>query len=478
MLTHIKKLGGETLLYALMNVGTKLIAFFMLPIFTKYLSPAEMGAMENIEALVSILTFVIIFGTDSALAYYYFRDDNQEDKEQFVKSVLNFRVSMGLMITILFLVFGENISLFLLGSSYYAKIFIFVGLSLLFDAIVTVVLTYYRYEFKAKKVAFITIVQMLMVAIVTFICLKYINLMVESIYLARIISAVLIILVLILPIFQFLQFKIEKKILLLLLKYGAPLVPASIAFWVISFSNRFFLTHFESLDSAGVYGVAMKFAAMISLLTSSVQMAWRPYSMSIQKQENAPEVYAKISMGILAIGMLGLTGVATVAPLIVNLMIPQEEFKEAGKYIAFLSLGSFLSFYYLIISVGLFIKESTKVISKYVIISALLSIILNVLLIPTMSIWGAASALVLSYLFVNYIIYKKSQEVYFIPLPLIKALLILLTGVISLLGITFIYELKMSLLYLILPWISLFAVIIITLKPKALLSIKRMDEGS
>lgn len=453
MMQHLKKLGGETLLYALMNVGTKLIAFLMLPIYTLYLSTTEMGVFENIEALVSMLTFLVIFGTDNALAYYFFKTEDENEKELYVKNVLSIRLYIALFLFLLFIVLGPFISTMFLGSAKYSQLFMLAGLVLVIDAVITLILTYYRFQFKAKKVAGLTIFRLFLVALVSYAFLRFFNLRVESVYLARLLSGFLIIVILVFPVIKFLRFKIDRDIVKLILIYGAPLVPASIAFWVITFANRFFLTQFESLESAGIYGVAMKFAAMISLLTSSVQMAWRPYSLSIQKKDNAPQIFANFSLIILAIGMLGLTVVATAAPLFVDLMVSSGDYKVASQYVAALSLGSFLSFYYLIISVGLFIKEKTKVISKYVMISSGISIVLNIVLIPMLSIWGAVIALVLSYLFVNFVIFKKSQEVYPIPFPMKKAMTVFTAGLVAIAGITYLYEINAGFYYFIGPWI-------------------------
>jgi O-antigen/teichoic acid export membrane protein len=461
MMQHLKKLGGETLLYALMNVGTKLIAFLMLPIYTLYLSTTEMGVFENIEALVSMLTFLVIFGTDNALAYYFFKTEDENEKELYVRNVLSIRLYIALILFLLFIVLGPFISSLFLGSAKYSQLFMLAGLVLVIDAVITLILTYYRFQFKAKKVAGLTIFRLFLVALVSYAFLRFFNLRVESVYLARLLSGFLIIVILVFPVIKFLRFKIDRDIVKLILIYGAPLVPASIAFWVITFANRFFLTQFESLESAGIYGVAMKFAAMISLLTSSVQMAWRPYSLSIQKKDNAPQIFANFSLIILAIGMLGLTVVATAAPLFVDLMVSSGDYKVASQYVAALSLGSFLSFYYLIISVGLFIKEKTKVISKYVMISSGISIILNIVLIPFLSIWGAVIALVLSYLFVNFVIFKKSQEVYPIPFPMKKAMTVFIAGLLAIAGITYLYEINAGFSYFIVPWIVMLASLIL-----------------
>lgn len=454
MLSHLKRLGGDSLLYALMNVGTKLIAFLMLPIYTTYLSPTEMGVFENVDALISILIFVVIFGTDNALAYYFYKTDDEKEKLELFQTALYFRASIAIGINVLFILFGEMISNSLFGTPDYKYIFYLAGTVLIIESIITLILTYYRFKFKSKKVVITTVIKLALVAILSYVFLKYFDLHVESIYWGRLISVVVIVLILFPSLIKMSTLKLNKEILKKLLIYGAPLVPASIAFWVITFSNRFFLTMFESLSSVGIYGVAIKFATVISLLTSSVQMAWRPYSMSIKDNPNAKQIYSTLFLLILIIGMTGLMGIATIIPYVMDFMIKDPAYAEASQYIAVLSLGSFLSFYYLIISIGLFFNKKTGVISVYVGISAVISVILNIILIPLFSIWGAVAALIVSYLFVNVIIFIKSQKEYYIPVSILKMVLLFSSGIFGILTILYIQENSgVSNYYIVLPWL-------------------------
>lgn len=452
MIQHLKRLGGDSLLYALMNLGTKLIAFLMLPIYTKYLSPYEMGAFEMVEALTSILTFIIIFGTDNALAYFFFKEVDEKEKERLFKSTLTFRLTIALLFLLIFIIFGSSISSLLMGTEKYKDLLYVAGIVLVLEAVITLVLTYYRFVFKSKIVASLTVFKLLLVAILSYLFLKFFNLNVLSIYESRLISGLIIIVLIYRQIWRFSSLKIEKDIIKKILWYGAPLVPASLAFWVITFSNRFFLSTFESLESSGIYGVAVKFATMISLLTSGVQMAWRPYSMSIKDDPKAKNIYANIFYIILVIGFIGILIIATIAPFL-KILVADKSYYSALNYIALLSLGSFLSFYYLIISVGLFIKEKTSVISFYVIICSGISIVLNLLLIPLFSIWGAVFALIFSYLLVNVLIFIKSQSVYKIPVSSIKLIVVFIIGFVSVLSIVSIYFYKLNFYLIIFPWL-------------------------
>ncbi|WP_227937232.1 lipopolysaccharide biosynthesis protein [Alkalihalobacillus deserti] len=454
MISQLKRLGGDSLLYALMNVGTKLIAFLMLPIYTSYLSPDEMGALENIDALFAMLTFVVIFGTDSALAFFYYDTEDEKKKKDFFRNVMMFRLLVAASLFVFTVFLGDIIANLLLGGPEYKYLLYFAMVVLLFESMVTLILTYFRFNFKVSKVVIFTVVRLGLIALLSYLLLRFFMPTVDSILYSRIAATILIVLFLGSQVRRFFTFRINKVVLKEMLVYAAPLVPASIAFWVIASSNRFFLSYFESLSSVGVYGVAVKFATVITLVTSGVQMAWRPYSMSIKNKPDAKDLFAKFYIMIMLVGVIGLLGVATLIPYVFSFMIPNEIYAEATKYIALLSAGTFLNFYYLIISVGLFIEKKTSVISIYFGIAALLSLLLNVLLIPTMSLLGAALAIVLSYLTATLLIYNRSQRVYKVPVNGFKLSYIFFNGFLAMLAIVYIHEFTdFSFIYVFIPWL-------------------------
>ena len=158
MFAQIKRLGADSLLYAFMNVGTKLIAFIMLPIYTSYLDPAQYGALGYLDRITSMLTFVVIFGTDSALAFYYFDTEDKKKRIDYVRSVMTFRLTVVLITAVVFLIGGQWLSsLFFDEPKLYYLLYIAIGV-LALDTVIALILTVLRYEFFTKKVVFFTIV--------------------------------------------------------------------------------------------------------------------------------------------------------------------------------------------------------------------------------------------------------------------------------------------------------------------------------
>ncbi|WP_078431787.1 lipopolysaccharide biosynthesis protein [Metabacillus halosaccharovorans] len=450
MLKNLKRLGGDSLLYALMNVGTKLIAFIMMPIYSYLLPLGEFGYIDIIDRWTTMLTFLVFLGTDSALAFYYFDTKDEKRRKIYSQNVFVIRLAMVLVIFLLVLLIGPLVASSILPAENGVYLLLLSIGVLFFDTITALVLTVMRFEFKTVKVVVLTVTKMLLIAVGSYLFLKLVVQSVEGIMYARILTGLLIFLLILKPLSKVVTFKLNREVLKDLIKYGLPLVPASLAFWIILNSSSFFLATMKSPEEVGIYGAAAKFAALITLVTSGIQMAWRPYSMSIKDKPNNKELFSKIYIIIFLLGIIGVFVVATIMPYVILLM--EDSYHSAYKYVALISAATFLNFYYLIISIGIFFTKETKVISYIFAIAAGLSIVLNFILVPAFSIWGVVAATLISYTFAIVFIFRKSQKLYYIPFPSIKVGLLFIVMIAGVIGITYVQENQLSLWYVAAIW--------------------------
>ncbi|WP_066290286.1 lipopolysaccharide biosynthesis protein [Bacillus sp. FJAT-29937] len=467
MFAQIKRLGADSLLYAFMNVGTKLIAFIMLPIYTTFLNPAEYGVIDYLDRITSMLTFLVIFGTDSALAFYYFESKDKKKKLDYVRSVMTFRLLIVLIIAIVFLICGGWLAQLLLDdANLYYLLYIAIGVMAL-DTVIALILTVLRYDFFTKKVVTFTILKMLLIAVFSYGFLAYVSPTIDGILYGRLVSVAIVAVLLIKPLLKFIKFTFNKQLLKEILIYAAPLVPASLAFWVIVNANSLLLEKFTSFHEVGIYGSAVKFASLITLLTSGVQMAWRPFSMSLKDKKDSPVLFAKLYYGILLVGTMGVLMVATLMPWIIRML--SSEYHEAYQYVAILSAVTFLNFFYMIISVGIFFTKQTKIISYAFGMAAVVNIILNIVLIPSYSIWGSVAAYLISYLVAITYIFFKSQKLYHVPVSFGKMTFLFITSLLAVIAIVYIQESSIPDLNIIFAWLGFIVAILLSRVDKDLL---------
>ncbi len=474
MLSQIKRFVGDSLIYALMSLSTKIIAFFMMPFYSRYLTEQEYGALFVIDSTLSIISFLVIFGTDSALAYYYIEEKDLRKKEHIVQNVMAFRLLVAAGITFCFIVFGYQIARGI-GVSNFTDALQISMLTLILDTVNVLVLTILRYDLKSVKVALLTVAKMSFIALFAILFIMLWDQSLNSLMYARLLSVALVGVFAIKESVRFLRLRFDKDTWKEILKYAAPLVPASLAFWVIGSSNRYIIQFFEGEQIGQIinahFGAAFSFSAVISLFTYGIQMAWRPYSMKIKDRDDAKELFAKVYMAILAVGLLAVLAVTTISPWLMLLM--DQAFWGDYVYVGFLTFANFLNFYYLIVTVGMFIKKKTRKVSIAFIIASLLYIIMNIFLYPILGVWGIVLSNNLTYLFVVFYLYSYSQSIYHIPASAGKMLFLILQAAIAVGAINYVQEKDFSWLFIVGAWLYFLVSLLIirndcdfNLKPK------------
>ncbi|WP_044639761.1 lipopolysaccharide biosynthesis protein [Risungbinella massiliensis] len=455
MLAQLKRFAGDSLIYALMSVGTKIIAFIMTPFYSKALTQDEFGALGVIDSTLSIISFLVIFGTDSALAYYYMEAKDLKKKEAYVRNVMTFRLLVAGVMTVVFILFGEQLSDIVANSpSFYFALQISM-ITIILDTINVLILTVLRFDFQSSRVAVLTFTKIALIAAFAYLYLTYVDQSLNGLMYSRLLSALLILVFTFSEVWKYVRPQIDLSIWKEILIYATPLVPASLAFWIINSSNRYIVFLFESKAAATSVNAHLvpifAFASVVTLFTYGIQMAWRPYSMKLKDREDAKELFAKVYVVILALGLLAVIVITTVSPWLMSFADP--EYWDGYKYIGFFSLAGFLNFFYLIVTVGMFIQKKTGKVTTAFLIASVLNLVLNLLLYPNFKIWGFVISNNITYLFVLLYLYRYSQSIYQVPAKTGKLGFMLLQAVLTIGAITYIQTNDLPWFWIVLSWL-------------------------
>lgn len=169
---------------------------------------------------------------------------------------------------------------------------------------------------------------------------------------------------------------LSKPHLTELLKYGVPLIPNTIMWWIVNGINRPIMEANLGLDAVGIYAVANKFPAVLTMLFTVFSNAW---TISMLEEFEKPDFnsFFNKTVKVLFYGMSLFTVIFILCSKLIVSIFAAPEFFEAWKYMPILTVGILLSCMSGLIG-GIFSAEKK---SKYFFYS---------------SIWGAATSLVLT----------------------------------------------------------------------------------
>ncbi len=211
------------------------------------------------------------------------------------------------------------------------------------------------------------------------------------------------------------------------LGFGLPKAPHGFLIQVQNLADRKILDLFVSQAQLGVYQVCYTFGNAVKFASSAFEPAWGPFIYSEIKKPDAPRTLARvITYAFGAFTAVGLA-VAVMAREILVLMTPRRpEVWPGAPLIPVVVLAYLLHGVFLLTSVGIGIERKARYYPLVTLAAATTNVIANLLLIPRLGVLGAAWATVASYAVMAALGLTLSLRLY--PMPLEVGRLLRLAG--------------------------------------------------
>lgn len=377
-------------IYTLANVINKCIPFFMLPIMTAYLTPADYGVISMITTIASfMLPFITLRVEDAIVRRYYYKNENIG---VYIGNCFLIVATMWLVITSLMLLFGSFISKYSQVPEYVIWILPFYCV---LQFLKSVIQYYWQVGKQPTKYGAFSITATtleLSIAIILIVCYKF-NWIGRAISLISASFIMASFAVIYLVRHNRFIIKFDKEKITHAFKYGIWLVPGGIGLSIATLTNRFFLTNMISIDETGLYGVAASFAGVLSFITSSFNLAWVPFL--FEKLSRGNDSDKRKIVKITYLYYLIIAVVVVLMYLVIKLFLPffvDEKFYDATKYVPWLLIGhAFTGCYYMVTNYIMYV-EKTKYTSFIALSVGVIGVGLNYLFINIYGATGAALA--------------------------------------------------------------------------------------
>lgn len=151
------------------------------------------------------------------------------------------------------------------------------------------------------------------------------------------------------------------------------------------------------------------------LFRTAYTLGIEPFFFSHASNENAQQTYATITKYFVIFGSFICLFVIVFADFLKHFLVPNPSYWDAMKVVPLIVLANFFLGIYTNLSVWYKLIDRTRVGAYISLIGAAVTLILNWLLIPTMSYYGSAIATIAAYGSMMIISYKWGQKHYPIP---------------------------------------------------------------
>ncbi len=410
-MSYLRRLATTGAAYTASSIGSKVFAVFLLPLYTRYLTPSDYGAAEVMMASVIAASIVIRLGMIEAILRFYYRDD--VDRRAALATGFASLFWTSTVAALVALAFAGPISTALLGheDAGLARLAI-LGLWTL--TLWEYVLTLLRLAERARTFFAITIANVALTIPVTIWLVVLEKEGANGLLAATYSTAIPFILWRLWAERRSLGLVPDRSLLRSMTRFGLPTMPAELSIYSLSFIDRIVLVRRASLAEAGLYALAVKFAQGMNVLARGFQLAWPPLAYSIADDDEARGVYALVFTWFAALCAFFVTGLWLYSRWIVRLLAAPDFFR-AHEAIGLLSTGVALYALYLVQVVILGRTNRTELSFPATVVGTVLNVVLNLLLVPSHGIVGAGIALVASYLAILVITYVLTHRVFAVP---------------------------------------------------------------
>jgi O-antigen/teichoic acid export membrane protein len=408
---YLRRLATTGAAYTAASILSKLIAVALLPLYTRYLTPADYGAAEVMFAAVVSASIVVRFGTIEALLRFYYKDD--EDPARVVSTSFAALFWLATAAALIALPFAGPISEALLDRPAPDLARISIG-GLWVLTMFEYLLTLFRLEERARAYFTTTILSVLAAIGLTVILVVGRGEGARGLLLGSYASGAAFVLGLIVVHRRRLSLWIDAALLRRLTRFGLPTMPAELSLYLLNFVDRIVIVRSAGLAEAGLYSLAVKFAQAVNVLVRGFQLAWPPLAYSIRDDGEARRAYAAIVTWFVTGCAFVVTGMWLFSRWIVR-ALAAPQFFDSYEAIGLIATGVTLYALYMVLVVILGRTGRTEFNFPATIAALLVNLALNLALVPSLGIVGAGLALVASYIVVVALMYVLTQRLFPVP---------------------------------------------------------------
>ncbi len=408
---YLRRLATTGAAYTAASILSKLIAVALLPLYTRYLTPADYGAAEVMFAAVVSASIVVRLGTVEALLRFYYKDD--EDPQAVVATSFAAMFWVATLAALIALPFAGQISEALLNRPAADLARISIG-GLWVLTMFEYLLTLFRLQERARAFFVTTIFNVAVTIGLTVVLVVGQGEGARGLLLGSYASGAAFVLGLIVVHRRRLSLWVDRELLRRLMRFGLPTMPAELSLYLLNFVDRIIIVRSAGLAEAGLYSLAVKFAQAVNVLVRGFQLAWPPLAYSIRDDGEARRAYAAIVTWFVAGCAFVVTGMWLLSRWIVR-ALAAPEFLGSYKAIGLVSTAVTLYALYMVLVVILGRTGRTGFNFPAAIAALVANVALNLALVPPLGIVGAGIALVSSYLVVLALMYGFTQRLFPVP---------------------------------------------------------------
>ena len=404
-----KKLLAKTGNYSIAIVASRAAAFFLLPIYTRYLRPSDYGVLELLDLMASITGLLAGVYLGQALFYFYFSAHDETSKAKWVSAALIGAIMLGSVAGLGGIFFAVPLSKVMFGSPNYSRYVILSLLTLGVSITTEVGACFMRMLERASHYAKVSLAGLGLSIILNIFLIVGFHLRVVGIQISALVSGIAVAVYMVAYIARHIRISLDFAYLIRIVRYSIPLAIGGLSVLAINYGDRFFLRQQITLGQLGIYSLGYKIGMLVAFFHAPFIMHWNAQVSALVRGPDAGRIFARVTRYMAA-------GLISVVVLLSFFAEPMLTVMTAPSFRGAYVLVPWVAFAYLLRSFGahlqsVFIIEGRPDLeAKANLLGAVTCVIGYVLLIPRFKAAGAVAATIAGFLVILIYSYYEAQR--------------------------------------------------------------------
>jgi O-antigen/teichoic acid export membrane protein len=411
---QLGRLAKHSAIYGLGAVVSRLIGVFLLPVVTRYLTRAELGAVDTLIALSIVLVIVFRAGISMAFFRYYFDAEDDAGRTRVVRTSFWYTMAAATTALVLGCLLAPQISEWLFSTHSHADLvraaFVLLWAQMNYEQLTSL------FRVEERSVAFVaaTLANVLITVGSTILLVAVWDKGALGVLVGNFTGTLVVYFVLLAYRRYQLGLEFDRPLFRQMQRFGLPLVPSGLAIWAIDFADRFFLLKLKNAAEVGLYSVGVRISTAILLLLIALRTAWPAFAYSIKEDDEAKRTYAFVLTYVLFVSSWVALTLSLLAPWLVRLLTTPA-FYGGARVVPLLVFGATAFIGFNVMSIGIGRAKATQFNWVVTGAAAVIAVGLNLILIPPYGMMGAAASTLVAYTVMFLGMTVRAQQVFPVP---------------------------------------------------------------
>lgn len=399
------ELAKNTVILTVGRLCTQCISFFLLPLYTAILSTEEYGTFDLLVTYSTLLIPLVNWQLDQGLFRYMLDCRGRSEEEGKLFSTLLFSSTMQCVVYIVLFIFIEP---FLkIENAYFLLIYV------VLQVYTALFLQFVRGLGYSVKYTIASFISALATTVLNVIALVILKMGLQGLFMSTLVAQLLTLIYLVFSskAYEYLSLKnVQIKTFKSVCAYSIPLIPNSLAWWVVNASDRTIITHFLGTAANGIYSVANKFPNVFIQFYNILNLSWTETVSLHYGDEDRDEFLTETMTSLFKLFAAACFGIVACMPFVFPILI-NSKYSAAYNQILILMYAMLFRVLVGLYSCVYVAQKNAKMIAYTSISAAVINIVVDLILINRIHVFAASVstlAAFLSMFIVRYIDVNKS----------------------------------------------------------------------